>query len=338
MRPEPPTFERIATFDSLVRAARRAARGHHRDADVAHFLSDIEREVLQLERELVRGVYRPAPWRTFRIRDPKPRTISAAAFRDRVVHHALCSAVEDTLEHDAHPASFACRVGGGVLRALHHTRTLVRSHAWALKLDILHFFESLDHAVLRRLLWRRVRDPDVRWLLDVFIDAGAPGSPPGKGLPIGNLTSQHFANFYLGPLDRHVARHRGAAGHARYMDDIVVVGKDKDELWDVHRSIDRFVRDRLCIELKAKVTRLAPVHEGVPFLGFVVWPSVTRFDPARRRRWYRKMNALQRGLDGRRCCVDDATRIASSLLGWSMHGDTLALRRAWARTRACAEC
>lgn len=334
MRPEGPCFEQVASFEALVAAARRASRGHRRDPSVAHFLSDVEREVLQILRELRAGTYRPAPWRTFRIRDPKPRTISAAAFRDRVVHHALCSALEPVLEHDAHPASFACRRGGGVLKALRHAHALVRKAPWALKFDVRHFFETLDHRVLRRLLWRRIADPRVRALLDVFIDAGAPGSSPGKGLPIGNLTSQHFANFYLGPLDRHLARGLRVAGQARYMDDVLVFGSSKAEVWAAHEAVACFVHERLQLDLKHEVTRVLPVHEGVPFLGFRLWPSVVRFDAARRRRWYRKMNALQRGLDAGLLDGEDAERIASSLVGWSMHGDTLALRRAWVRTLA----
>ncbi|MEB3203339.1 MAG: reverse transcriptase/maturase family protein [Candidatus Sericytochromatia bacterium] len=333
MRPSDPTFGQVASFPALVAAARKAARTHMRSAEVAGFLLDLEPEVLRLERELVDGTYQPRPYRTFFIREPKPRTISAAAFRDRVVHHALCTVLEPVLEAQASPASFACRRAGGVLAALRHVRRLTRRHPYVLRLDILHFFETLDHAVLKRLLGRRVRDPRLRELLALFIDMGAPGSPPGRGLPIGNLTSQHFANFYLGPLDRLFTKGLGLSGHARYMDDIVVFGGSRDVLWQAWHEADRFVGESLGLVLKPEVTRVLPVATGVPFLGFVVFPGVVRMDPARVRRWRRKMRHLQRGWVVGRLSEDQAQRSADSLLGWAAHGDTFGMRRSWALRR-----
>jgi len=334
MAKDEPEFERVASFGALVAAARRAARGHRRSPDVADFLLDLEPEVLQLERELRAGSYRPRPYRTFEVRDPKPRTISAAAFRDRVVHHALCAEIEPALERGAVEWSFACRRGKGVLSALAHVQRLTRRQPYALKLDVRHFFETLSHTVLKRLLARRIRDERVRWLYGVFIDAGAPGSEPGRGLPIGNLTSQHFANFYLGPLDRLVTRGLRAGDYCRYMDDVLVLGDSKTALWDAHRRIGELVRTRLDLELKSEVTRVLPVSEGVPFLGFVVFPGTVRFDRHRARRWRSRMRSLQRALDRGDLTDEDAQRAADSLIGWARHGDTFSLRRAWVGRRS----
>lgn len=332
-----PSFGRVARFESLVVAAKRAARGHRRSPKVAEFLIELETNVLALERELLAGTYRPTPYRTFMIRDPKPRTISAAAFRDRVVHHALCAEIEPVLERGAVASSFACRRGKGTLAALAHVQQVARRTRYALKLDVRHFFETLSHAVLHRMLRRRVRDERLRWLIATFIDAGAPGSEPGTGLPIGNLTSQHFANFYLGPLDRLVTRGLHVRGHCRYMDDIVIFDDDKSKLWEVHRAVDECCRVRLGIELRAEVTRLVPVSEGVPFLGFVVFGGTIRFDPRRARRWRRRMRALDRQLDEGLIDEDDARQSADSLIGWARHGDTRELRRSWVarRVRRC---
>ena len=329
-----PDFERVASFGALVAAARRAARGHRSSPEVADFLFKLEPEVLQLERELRAGDYRPRPYRTFEIREPKPRTISAAAFRDRVVHHALCAELEPVLDRGAVESSFACRRGKGVLAAITHAQRLVRRNPYALKLDVRHFFETLSHDVLKRLLARRVRDERVRWLYRVFIDAGAPGSPPGRGLPIGNLTSQHFANFYLGPLDRLVTRGLRPGGYCRYMDDVLVFETSKDALWEAHRQIEGLANSRLDLELKSEVTRVVPVTEGVPFLGFVVFPGMVRFDPHRARRWRSRMRALQRTLDHDVISEEDAQRAADSLIGWARHGDTFSLRRAWVARRS----
>jgi len=337
MAPVDPSFARVASFSTLVAAAREAARGHRRSAEVADFLLEVEGNCLALERELLAGSYRPGTYRIFRIRDPKPRVISAAPFRDRVVHHALCSEIEPALERGAAPESFACRRGKGTLAALRHARAMARRFRYALKLDVRHFFETASHAVLRRLLFRRIADPELRGLIDRLLDAGAPGSLPGRGLPIGNLTSQHFANFYLGPLDRLVKRELRPGGYGRYMDDILLFSLHKEPLWAAHQRIRRLVRDGLKLELRAEVTRLAPVTEGVPFLGFRVFPGTVRFDPWRVRRWWRRMAALEARLDAGTITEEDATRSAASLVGWAMHGDTMMLRRAWARRRLTAD-
>jgi hypothetical protein len=333
-RPNDPAFGQVASFMALVAAAHRAARTHMRSAEVADFLLDLEPQVLQLERELLDGTYCPRPYRTFFIREPKPRTISAAAFRDRVVHHALCRELEPVLEATSVPTSFACRKGGGVLAALRHVRRLARRHPYVLRLDILHFFETMDHGVLKRLLARRVHDPRLRQLLALFIDLGAPGSPPGRGLPIGNLTSQHFANFYLGPLDRMFIKGLGLKAHARYMDDMLIFAESREQLWHAWQLADAFVRERLGLALKPEVTRVLPVTSGVPFLGFVVFPGLIRMDPARVRRWRRKMGRLHSGLASGHLSEEQAQRSADSLLGWAAHGDTLAMRRSWVHRRS----
>ena len=189
---------------------------------------------------------------------------------------------------------------------------------------------------MRRLLWRRIRDARLRALTAVFIDAGAPGSPPGRGLPIGNLTSQHFANFYLGPLDRLVTRGLGAGGYVRYMDDVVVLDGSRARLWEIHAAVDAFLRERLALERRPEVTRVAPVAEGVPFLGFVVFPGATRFDPRRARRWRRCMGALARAVARGQLTEEDAQWAADSLKGWAWHGDTGGFCRAWVARRSNA--
>lgn len=322
-----PSFERIAAFAPLLDAARRAARGKRLRSQTLRFLLDVETEVWRLVRELNDGTYRPQPFTTFEITQPKPRTISAAAFRDRVVHHALCAEIEPALERNAVDESFACRCGKGMKRALCHLKQLVRQHHYALNLDIRHFFETLSHTVLKCLLRRIVRDERVRRLAELFVDVGVPGSQPGFGVPIGNLTSQHFANFYLGPLDRHIKRGLRVPGYCRYMDDMVLVGDDKKALWAWHDSVRRFAAERLQIDLKAEVTRLVPVTEGVHFLGFVVFPSLVRFDPVRLRRFRKKCRQLAKRVDRLECSEEDAQRSACSLIGWSGHGDTLRMRQ-----------
>ena len=332
-----PSFARVASFPALVRAAQDASRGHRRSPEVADFLLEVEVNCLALERELLDGTYLPGPYHTFHSRDPKPRLISAAPFRDRVVHHALCAEIEPALERGAAPESFACRKGKGTLAALCHARAMSRRFRYVLKLDVRHFFQTARHNVLRRLLRRRIRNPGLTRLIDRILDAGAPGSPAGRGLPIGNLTSQHFANFYLGPVDRLAKRELRPGGYCRYMDDVLVFGQHKPPLWDAHQRVRDLMEGSLGLALRGEVTRLAPVTEGIPFLGFRIFPGTVRFDRRGRSRWLRRMGDLERALDAGRLDEDDAARSAASLVGWAMHGHTLMLRRAWVRRRLAAE-
>jgi len=314
-----PTFADVADFLALTRAARRAARGKALTAEAAGFLFDLEIECLQLERELRSGLYRPGPYRTFRIRDPKPRTISAAPFRDRVVHHALCAALEPAFEARSDPDSFACRTVKGTVAALRRVEALTREAPYCLCLDIEHCFESIDHGVLGAQLREVAHDEALLALAGRFIAAGAPGSPPGRGLPIGNLTSQHFANFHLTVLDRAVRALPGVRGYVRYMDDLRVFG-ERGELRAVRAALEAFVPGTLGLTLKARATRLLPVACGVPFLGFVVYRGTTRLDGARVRRF-------RAGL--RRAALEPVARraaIAQSLCAWVALADTAGLR------------
>jgi len=189
MRRQGHLFDAMVGFGSLRDAALRASRGKRLSRDAAGFLAELEREILALQRELVSGTYRPGPYRTFMVLDRKERLISAAPFRDRVVHHAMCAVMEPAFERHAIAHSFACRPGRGTSAALAAARRFARSTRWFLKMDVKKFFETLDHEILKGMLRRLFKDRRLLEIADRFIDAGAPECPPGRGLPIGNLTT-----------------------------------------------------------------------------------------------------------------------------------------------------
>ena len=317
-------FGGVIDFDRLCTAARRAARGKRPTWAMADFMMNLEPEVLQLRREILAGAYHPRPYRVFRIRDPKPRTISAAAFRDRVVHHALCAALEPVFERCAIADSYACRPGRGQHAAIRRTQQLARRWPWFQKLDVAHFFETAHHGVLAEALRRKIKDARLLALTQVFIDAGASGSAPGCGLPIGNLTSQHFANFYLTPLDRHIKQTLGVSGYVRYMDDLLLFGPDKASLVHWTNAIEAFVTESLRLALRPEAARRGPVSTGVPYLGFRIWPHLIRFDGARARRFRRRCRALEAGSSPSGGV--DPQRAMESLVGWSTLGNTARFR------------
>ncbi|MCW3131111.1 MAG: reverse transcriptase domain-containing protein [Candidatus Methanospirare jalkutatii] len=235
-------FETVCSFGSLRRAAALASRGKRSRASVARFLFNLEPELLLLESELRDGSYRPRPPQQFAIRDPKPRTITVAHFRDRVVHHALCAQLGPVLESLSIPWSYACYKGRGPLAALDRAVHLIRSNRYFLKVDVRRFFESIDHGVLLRSIRRAVQGPRVLRLIDTIVGSPTPGFAAGKGLPIGNLTSQHFANFYLTGLDWYILRTIRPRGYVRYMDDLLLVDDDRSLLKGALRQIDAFLR------------------------------------------------------------------------------------------------
>ncbi|MEM7674628.1 MAG: reverse transcriptase domain-containing protein [Myxococcota bacterium] len=324
----------MAQFSALSRALDRAARGKRDKKSVASVLIERERVLFELEEELQSGTYQPSPYRTFSIFEPKPRIISAAPFRDRIVHHALMTEIEPILERDAIETSFACRPGKGGLAAIRAVQALARRHPFVLRLDISRFFVSIDHQRLLARLNVLIADEDIRDLMRKFVDLGAPAGTPGMGLPVGNLTSQHFANFFLGFMDRHAVVALGFKGWIRYVDDYVVAfGSSKRWLWARLQDMSLFLGDELGLMLNPRVTRVRPVQEGIPFLGFRIWPHYVRMDGPHFRRLRRRLERLDRAIDREAISEDDAVRSAAGLIGHAIHAHPRALRHARRRAR-----
>jgi hypothetical protein len=320
-------FDSVANFPALMAAGRKALRGKRPTPESMAFQYSMETECLALERELRDATYVPRPYRTFTVMEPKPRTISAAAMRDRVVHHALCAALEPQFERCAVYHSYACRPGKGSHAAVRQVQFLARRSAYFLKLDVSKFFETIDHDVLKTAIRRLVKDPLALWLVDLFIDHGAPGSPQGKGLPIGNLTSQYFANHYLSRLDHLIIEDVGTAGYVRYMDDMILLDPSKAHLRKADAVVSAFASDVLCVRIKSEATVLAPVSEGIPFLGLRIFPSVVRFGGPAKRRFIRGVRNLDRWMAEGTCDGETYTRSMASRMGMAMHLDTAGLRR-----------
>ncbi|MCP3920023.1 MAG: RNA-dependent DNA polymerase [bacterium] len=315
-------WDEVASFENLRRAAQRAARGKRRVAGVARFLADLEPELLALQRELRSGQWRPGSPTTFRIHDPKERTITAAPLRDRVVHHALIDVLEPVLERRMVDASFACRRGKGTHAALARARRLVRRHEWFLKLDIARCFDSLDHGVVLDCLARVVKDRPVLELARTIV-----ATDRGVGLPIGSLTSQWFANLVLDRLDHFVLEDLRVGGYVRYMDDFVLFGDDRAALRRAHDAVARFVEHELRLRLKDRATILAPTREGLPFLGWRLYRGTTRLRPGNLRRIRARLR--HRRWEHRTGQITETELAASvrSVAEHLRHGSTLALRR-----------
>jgi len=271
-------WDRIVSEDNIDRAWRRFRRHHAASSAAVKFASAIDFNLRAVRRHLIDGDWRASDYYQFKIYEPKPRIISCVPVRDRVVHHALCNVITPLIEQRFIDQSYACRERKGAHKACVKALELTRRYRYFLKVDVHHYFDSIDHGILLGLLRQMFREREVMQLIEKIVTHRLPNTATGKGLPIGNLTSQWFANFYLDGLDHRLVDGRGlGARYIRYMDDIVIFGDSKAELWSIYDFICEWLADERRLTLKAAATTVAPVTEGVPFLGLRIRPSGWRF-------------------------------------------------------------
>ncbi len=288
--------------------------------------------LLELQDELTAFTYRPGAYVSFWIHDPKHRKISAAPFRDRVVHHALCNLIEPLFEAQFIPHSYANRISKGTHRALDTLQGFSRSYRYVLRIDIRQHFPSIDHAILTDILADTVRDENTLWLIEQIIASVAnvladeyqmryfPGDDlfavnRPRGLPIGNLTSQFWSNCYMNPLDWFIRQDLGCSAYLRYVDDFALFSDSKKQLYDWKCAISDFLATlRLTMhETQAQVT---PVTQGIPWLGFVVYPTHRRL---KRRNAINFTRRLERNIDLYESGQITFAELDASVQGWINH-------------------
>ena len=305
------------------------------------FFFDLEPNLLRLSRELKEKTYRPGRYRSFLIHDGKTRLISAAPFRDRVVHHALVAVLEPIFERCFIHDSYANRVGKGTHKAVDRFTHYSRRFKYVLKCDVRQFFPSVDHGVLSGLIRRKIKDPDVMWLVEAILAgwrhlAGGPVYFPGddlfspfqrpRGLPIGNLTSQFWANVYLSPLDHFVKETLGCKGYVRYMDDFVLFHNDKTRLWSWRGQIMKLLAG-LRLQLHENKAQVWPVSCGTDFLGYMVFPDHRRVRRNNVVRFRRRMKQMQEEYGRGLWKPEDVTIRIQSWLAHAAHADSYGLRK-----------
>lgn len=316
-------FDRIHAAPVLAAAAWRAARGKRERPAVRAFLARLERNVERIGSELRAGTYRFGPYASFPICDPKTRMIRAPSFQDRVVHHAIVAVCGPVLERGAIPESFACRLGRGTLPALELATRHARSCGSFLKLDVAKFYDTIHHGVLRQRLRRRFREERLLALFDALLDSYA--TAPGKGLPIGALSSQYLGNFTLDPIDAWARAQSGARCYLRYMDDMLFFGEAR-----ALRGVRREAEHRLALlGLEAKQGGvLNHCRLGVPWLGFTLYPNRIRLDARGRKRLRSRLARLERGARRGRISEREVQARAESLLAHARQADDAPWRRA----------
>lgn len=338
-------YKKLIAWPNLLLAYQKASKGKRGKVAVATFELRLEDHLLALQDKLNKFSWRPAGYEHFYIHDPKRRLISAAPFADRVVHHALCNLIEPVFERSFIKESYANRVDKGNHRALEQAQYYARRFDYVLSLDVRKFFPNINHAILRKLLARKIHDPKILWLIDKILDSGddvqnqdsAPMVFPhddltdlmqARGLPIGNLTSQFWANVYLNPLDHFIKRELRCQGYVRYVDDLLLFADSKQLLWQWLQEIEqRVCQLRLMFHPGAHPR---PVTEGFAFLGFRVFPNQRRLKRRKGIQYQRRLRAMladYRHLSGD---TDAKNKLLDSVLAWNNHvryGNTLGLRK-----------
>lgn len=335
-------YERLCSFQNLFRAYRKARRGKRGKTSVAAFEREQERELIDLRAELLAGTWRPGGYYNFYIHDPKWRLISAAPFRDRVVHHALCNLIVPVWERRFIRDSYANRVGFGTHRAILRAQEFIRRYRYVLQCDVEQYFPSIDHPILRAQLSRHIEDEDVMGLVDLILASGAgvqageyemrwfPGDDltaalRPRGLPIGNLTSQFWANVYLDGFDHFVKRELRCPAYVRYVDDFILFADDPGVLREWR---DRILARMQRLRLTLHEPQHYPVRNGVPFLGFVIYPDHRRLRRRRGLAFQRHFRMLfRRWAEG----ALPRERLDAAARSWCAHaawGDTWGLRQA----------
>jgi retron-type reverse transcriptase len=328
-------FPQIIAFENLYRAVKQAAKGKRETFSVMDFFLSLENNLFALQAELAGGDYRPGAYRTFFIYDPKPRLISAAPFRDRVVHHALMNVIGPLMERRLIFDTYANRLGKGTHQAIRRFQRFLQQYRFVLKCDVKKYFPSIDHQILKSLLRQLIRDPQVLWLVDLIIDHSNqqvevldhfPGDDlftpleRRRGLPIGNLTSQNFANYYLSPLDHFIKEILKCPAYVRYVDDFALFSHDTRQLW---RWRDEIVRFLAAFRLKLNLNRcmISPASSGARFLGQLIFPTRRRLTGENVRRFMKRLKEWE---------AQPPENIAPRLASWLGHAhqaDTAALIR-----------
>ncbi len=268
-------FQEVCEFENLYNAYLKARRGKNNSAEVLKFNYNLENELLKLQCELRSQTYKTGKYRHFIILEPKERKISALPFRDRVVHHAICTVIEIIFEKKFIYDSYACRKGKGTHAGADRIQKFIRkaNNYYVLKCDVSKYFPSVNHEILKKLIREKIADKKLLQLLDKIVDSSEEQniqSSLQKGIPIGNLTSQLFANIYLNKLDEYVKYELKINYYLRYMDDFVIMHESKIYLHEVKEKIIFFFAS-MKLTLHPKKANIFPVALGIDFLGYRIF-------------------------------------------------------------------
>lgn len=316
-------IEPIADMANLELAYHKAQRGKSAKAEVLAFGNNLRANLKRLQAQILSGEVEIGGYHYFTVYDPKERQICAAPFPQRVLHHALMNVCHPYFEQQQIFDSYASRPGKGTYAALERAGANNRRYTWFLKLDVRKYFDSIHHEVLRSQLCRLFKDPHLLRIFEHILDSYE--VLPGRGVPIGNLTSQYFANHYLAPADHYARETLRVPAYVRYMDDMVLWHDDKAALLEAGHRFQDFIRERLQQELKPFC--LNKNAAGLPFLGYLLYPDTTRLAHRSRCRYIHRIKTCQAALDAGVWTQKQFQNHTTPLTAFTEHADAKAFRQ-----------
>jgi len=295
-------------------------KGKTKREDVQLFRLDLMDNIFQLHEDLANHTYTHGPYQAFRINDPKPRKIHKSSVRDRLLHHAVYRILYPFFDRTFIADSYSCRLQKGTHKAMNRFRRFAWQESqnntricWVLKCDIRKFFENINHEILLDILTERIPDKKIMTLLENIIESFSSGA--GRGLPLGNLTSQLFVNIYMNEFDQAVKQVFGITHYIRYADDFVIFYHDKSRLEELLPKFADFLEEHLSLELHPKKISIKTIASGIDFLGWVHFPNHRVLRTTTKRRMFRRI-AERKG--------NEAT--VQSYLGLLSHGNARKLQ------------
>jgi len=301
-----------------------------------------------LQQSLQNGNWQPGAYREFVITEPKVRTIHAAPYIDRVVHHAIINIIEPIWETRFYAHSYACRKGKGTHRAVDMCQQYLRRSKYVLKCDIKKYFPNINHEILKKIIGKKIADKKLLTVINNIIDSSPvfegiivsgnsnlgeylqlplfSQSYKKKGIPIGNLTSQFFANLYLNELDIWLKDEMKVKDYIRYMDDFIIFDDDKEGLQLLKTKIKEFLTCQLQLELHPNKAEVFPIKIGVPFLGYHIYTTHRRLHRNNIQRFVSRMKKKQKLFGSGEITLDAIRQSVNAWIGHASHGDTLGLR------------
>ena len=321
-------YSKICSFENLHLAYLKARKCKRYRQEVLLFSSNLEENLIKLQEEILSKTYKNGVYKVFYIYEPKKRKIMSLPFRDRVIHHAVCNIVEPIFEKTFIYNSYACRIKkgthAGADRLTQYLREVKRKYpkVYCLKCDIKKYFGSINHEILIKIIRRKIKCKDTMRLIEYIINS----TDGAVGIPIGNLTSQLFANLYLNELDSIIKHKLKIKHYIRYMDDWIILSPDKKYLWKILKYTREYLQHNLSLELNGKTT-IFPVSQGIDFLGYRIWSTHRLLRKSSKKRMKKKLKKYYKLYKNDKFHSDKIMPSIMSWIGHALHSNSYNLRK-----------
>lgn len=319
-------YDKIISFKNIEYSYHQVIKGSRRykkDAIVFSILEDAN--LVKLWHQLKHGDYRVGEYVRFKVYEPKERWVSAPRVRDKIVQFAVHQVIKKVYANVFITDSYACLENRGTHKAVEAVQNYLRiakreyEDPWIVKVDVSKFFYSIDRDILKSILRKKIACPKTLWLLDAIIDSSPEGD---KGIPLGNVTSQDFANIYLNELDQYVKRFLGIRYYVRYMDDAIAIVDSKEKAQELKKAMCLFIRSKLNMEENPKKSQIFPLDQGVNAYGYKIWTTHKLVRDQSKRAMKRRIKAMDRKLKAGEMPLSDIKQAVNSWLGHSRHSNS----------------